>query len=121
MLHSNKIPLAKTGIYACGVSHQTAVASAKPDTKKQENSMTCRFIQVFVSRIDNPQYTKLVILNGQYHWDYAVYVTHYAIDPDTYQGYDISLPCPKCGNLVRGEKGTVMSCSECGQDISLTL
>lgn len=72
-------------------------------------------------RIDNPQYTKLVILNGQCHWDYAVYVTHYAIDPDTYQGYDISLPCPKCGNLVRGEKGAVMSCSECGQDISLTL
>jgi len=41
MLHSNKIPLAKTGIYACGVSHQTGVASAKPDTVKQENSMAC--------------------------------------------------------------------------------
>jgi hypothetical protein len=38
-----------TGINACGVSQQTGVASAKPDTTKQENSMTCRFIQVFVS------------------------------------------------------------------------
>ncbi len=44
-----RIPLAKTGIYACGVSQQTAVASAKPDTAKQEKSMTCRFIQVIVS------------------------------------------------------------------------
>lgn len=34
-----RIPLAKTGIYACGVLHQTGVASAKPDTVKQENSM----------------------------------------------------------------------------------
>jgi len=33
-----RIPLAKTGIYACGVSQQTGVASAKPGTAKQENS-----------------------------------------------------------------------------------
>jgi len=33
-----RIPLAKTGIYACGVSQQTGVASAKPGTLKQENS-----------------------------------------------------------------------------------
>jgi len=49
-LHSDNMPLAKTGINACGVSHQTGVASAKPGTIKQENSMTCRFLQVFVSR-----------------------------------------------------------------------
>ena len=51
MLHSSIIPLAKTGINACGVLQQTAVASAKPDTMKQEHSLTCRFIQAFVSRI----------------------------------------------------------------------
>ncbi len=43
-LHSNEIPLAKTGIYACGVSYQTGVALAKPGTTKQENSMTYKFI-----------------------------------------------------------------------------
>ena len=37
-MRSNDIPLAKTGIYACGVSQKTEVASAKPDTMKQENS-----------------------------------------------------------------------------------
>lgn len=47
--NGNIIPLAKTGIYACGVSQKTEVASAKPDTVKQEISKACRFIQVFVS------------------------------------------------------------------------
>ncbi|MDP3013114.1 MAG: hypothetical protein Q8M92_02645 [Candidatus Subteraquimicrobiales bacterium] len=66
-MRSNIIPLAKTGINACGVSYQTGVASAKPDTMKQENSRLVDLYRFLLAEI------MILKLAGRY----STYTTSY--------------------------------------------